>query len=66
MVAVLHDINQAAAIADTMVFMKDGALAASGPPGQVVNAATIRDVFGVTARVVEDPVDGTPFCLARP
>ncbi|WP_018964154.1 hypothetical protein [Ancylobacter sp. FA202] len=46
--------------------MKDGILAASGPPRQVVNAATIRDVFGVAAGVINDPVDGTPFCLATP
>lgn len=56
----------AAAIADAMVFLKDGVLAAAGPPREVLTTATIKDVFGVTARVVEDPTDGTPFCFTRP
>lgn len=56
----------AAAIADAMVFLKDGVLVAAGPPRQVLTTATIKDVFGVTARVVEDPTDGTPFCFTWP
>lgn len=55
-----------AAIADAMVFLKDGVVAAAGPPRQVLTTATIKDVFGVAARVVEDPTDGTPFCFTRP
>lgn len=56
----------AAGIADAMVFLKDGVLAAAGPPREVLTAATIKDVFGIIARVVEDPTDGTPFCFIRP
>jgi iron complex transport system ATP-binding protein len=62
-VMVLHDINQACRYADQLVAVRDGRVHASGPPGEIVDAAFIRDVFALDARVVEDPVTGTPLCL---
>jgi iron complex transport system ATP-binding protein len=62
-VMVLHDINQACRYADQLVAMCGGRVHAAGPPGDIVDAAFIRDVFGLEARVVEDPVTGTPLCL---
>lgn len=62
-VMVLHDINQACRYADQLVAVRDGRVHAAGPPGEIVDAAFIHDVFGLEARVVEDPVTGTPLCL---
>ena len=50
-VMVLHDMYHAARYADEIVVVKDGAVVASGPPREVISAAMLREVFGVTAEV---------------
>ena len=62
-VAVLHDLNQAARYADHMVFLKAGEIAAAGEPDRVVTAQLVEQVFGVAASIVPDPVTGTPMCI---
>ena len=62
-VMVLHDLNQACRYADHIVAMRDGRIHAAGAPGDVVDAALVRDVFALEARVIDDPVTGTPLCL---
>ena len=62
-VMVLHDINQACRYADQLVAVRDGRVHAAGPPAEIVDDAFIHDVFGLQARVVEDPVTATPLCL---
>jgi iron complex transport system ATP-binding protein len=62
-VMVLHDINQACRYADQLVAVREGRVHAAGPPGEIVDATFIHDVFGLEAQVVEDPVTGTPLCL---
>ncbi|MBK4217877.1 ABC transporter ATP-binding protein [Paracoccus caeni] len=52
-VMVLHDLNHAAAYADRIVAIKDGAVCADGPPHQVVVPALIQNLFGVAAQVVD-------------
>ncbi|HEV2510786.1 ABC transporter ATP-binding protein [Bosea sp. (in: a-proteobacteria)] len=64
-VAVLHDLNQAARYADHMVFLKAGKIAATGEPGQVITAQVVEQVFGVATSIVPDPVTGTPMCIPR-
>lgn len=58
-VAVLHDLNQAAAFATRVVVMKAGAVVADGAPGEVLVPEVIEDVFGVRVRLLRDPVAGT-------
>jgi iron complex transport system ATP-binding protein len=65
-VAVLHDLNMACRYAHEIVAMRDGAVVAQGPPAAVVDAALVQEVFGVRARVVEDPTTGTPLVLPEP
>jgi len=62
-VAVLHDINQAARYADQMVLLRDGSVFARGRPKDVVNVASIRSVFGVETTIIADPVTDTPLCI---
>jgi iron complex transport system ATP-binding protein len=62
-VMVLHDLNQACRYADQLVALCDGRVHAAGPPGDVVDAAFVREVFGLEAEVVADPVTGTPLCV---
>ncbi|WP_261164182.1 ABC transporter ATP-binding protein [Microbacterium sp. Marseille-Q6965] len=62
---VLHDINLAARYADHLFAMRGGRLVASGAPSEVVTAELVRDVFGLDAHVIPDPVSGTPLILPR-
>ncbi|WTL28866.1 ABC transporter ATP-binding protein [Streptomyces sp. NBC_01498] len=62
-VMVLHDLNQAARYADHLVAMKEGRIVAEGPPGEVVTAELVREVFGLASVVVPDPVTGSPLVV---
>ena len=62
-VMVLHDLNLAARYADVVVAMRDGRIVAQGSPSEVLTEAMLLDVFGLDARVVEDPVSGTPLVV---
>ncbi|MDX3098816.1 ABC transporter ATP-binding protein [Streptomyces sp. ME02-6991-2B] len=63
LVAVLHDLNQAARYATHLIVMCDGAVAAAGPPGEIVTAALVEEVFRLPCRVIEDPETGTPLVV---
>ncbi|SDY94791.1 iron complex transport system ATP-binding protein [Micromonospora pattaloongensis] len=65
-VAVLHDLNQAARYADHVVAMRDGAVVAAGPPGDILTADLVREVFGLDCVVVPCPVTGAPLVVPGP
>jgi iron complex transport system ATP-binding protein len=62
-VAVLHDLNQAARYADHLIAMRSGAVVAAGPPRQILTADLVRDVFGLGCVVVPCPVTGAPLVV---
>ncbi|MBN2471608.1 MAG: ABC transporter ATP-binding protein [Anaerolineae bacterium] len=62
-VMVLHDLNQAARYADTVIALRDGQIVAQGTPQQVITPENVWQVFGLKAQVVPDPVTGTPLCV---
>ncbi|SFK41498.1 ABC transporter ATP-binding protein [Geodermatophilus ruber] len=62
-VVVLHDLNLAARYAQRLVAMKDGVLVASGTPAEVLTEELLADVFDLEARIVPDPVAGTPMVV---
>ena len=51
-VIVLHDINQAAQFADTVVTMKDGQVQAIGRPVDVITKKTMKDLYNVDVTVL--------------
>ncbi|WP_328328088.1 ABC transporter ATP-binding protein [Streptomyces sp. NBC_00455] len=63
-VAVLHDLNQAARYADHLVAMKGGRIVAEGHPTEIVTAELVREVFGLESVVIPDPVTGSPLVVA--
>ncbi len=62
-VVVLHDLNLAARYAQRLVAVRDGVLVASGTPHEVLTEQLLADVFDLEARVVPDPVAGTPMVV---
>lgn len=63
LVAVLHDLNQAARYATHLIAMRDGGIVAEGPPSRIVTAELVREVFGVRCQVIDDPETGTPLVV---
>jgi iron complex transport system ATP-binding protein len=57
-VCVLHDLTLAARFADHLVVVSEGRIAAAGAPGDVLTAARLDAVFGLSAEVLD--VDGAP------
>ncbi len=54
-IAVIHNLNLAAAYCDQLIFMKDGQIFRHGPTTETMTAETIAQVFDVQAKVVVDP-----------
>jgi len=53
--AVFHDVNQAACFCDVLLFFKQGRLVHCGPTAHVLTAQTLQSVFEVQARVFFEP-----------
>ncbi|MCB2185253.1 MAG: ABC transporter ATP-binding protein [Deltaproteobacteria bacterium] len=64
-VAVMHDLNLAAAFCDHLVFMKEGRVLSSGPTGEVLDGGTLAQVFGVAALVRWDEFAGSRVVVFR-
>ena len=62
-VMVLHDLNLAARYADRLVAMREGRIVAAGKPAEVITEELLEEVFGLAARVIPDPVAGTPLVV---
>ncbi len=62
-VAVLHDLGQAARDAEHMVAMRDGRIHSQGEPAEVITPTLLREVFGIEDRVIEDPETGSPLVV---
>jgi iron complex transport system ATP-binding protein len=62
-VAVLHDLNQAARYADHLIAMRAGAVVAAGPPREILTVDLVREVFGLDCVVVPCPVTGAPLVV---
>jgi iron complex transport system ATP-binding protein len=63
-IAVLHDLNLAAAFASRVVLLADGAVVRDGDVKAVITAELVANVFGPGLRVVAH--DGLPFVIPEP
>lgn len=64
-VAVLHDLNQAARYADHLIAMRDGRIVAEGTPAEVVTSARVEQIYGLPNVVIDDPITGGPLVVPR-
>lgn len=55
---VLHDLPQAAQVADTVVLLRRGSVHAAGTPFEVLTAENLGAVYDIGVEVTTDPVSG--------
>ncbi|MEU3729325.1 ABC transporter ATP-binding protein [Streptomyces sp. NPDC033538] len=55
---VLHDLDQASRVADTLVLMRSGRVHAAGAPADVLTAENIGEVYDIRVEVAVDPRTG--------
>ena len=60
---VLHDLNLACRYAHHLVALRDGVIVAEGRPAHIVTEDLVQQVFELDARVMADPVAGTPLVV---
>jgi iron complex transport system ATP-binding protein len=62
-VAILHDLNLAAAVADHLVLLAGGRVAATGSPREVLREEPLSAAYGCRVTPDRAPGDGRPFVL---
>jgi len=62
-IAVLHDLNLALQYADRMIFLKEGRIAAEGVTPGIVTPSLVREVFDITAHIMENPYSRVPVIV---
>lgn len=64
-VAVLHDLNQAARHADHPMVLDRGRIVAEGAPEAALTPGVLRATFGVEVTQLADPDSGRPLFIPR-
>ncbi|MEM8950124.1 MAG: heme ABC transporter ATP-binding protein [Pseudomonadota bacterium] len=64
--AVLHDLNLAASVADHVCLLKGGRLITSGRPEEVLTADMIEDVFAIRTAILDHPGQAIPLVVTLP
>ena len=64
--AVLHDVNLAAAYCDALVLLNHGSIAAQGTPADVLTPENLQAVYGARVWVRPHPISGRPLVLSLP
>lgn len=62
-VVVSHDVNLAARHCRRLVLLRQGAIAADGPPAAVLRPETLRSTYGVEVTILRDPDTGGPLVV---
>ncbi|MEO7079774.1 MAG: ABC transporter ATP-binding protein [Rhodococcus sp. (in: high G+C Gram-positive bacteria)] len=62
-IMVLHDLNLAIRYSDQIIVMSQGKIVEAGRPQDVISEKLLLDVFGLEARVIEDPVSDRPLIV---
>lgn len=60
---VLHDLNLSAKCADQIIVLDNGKCAGKGAPRQVLTEEMLKDVFSVSATIVDHPLNGKPMIV---
>jgi len=64
-IAVIHDLNAAASVADRLVILSAGSTAAIGAPSEVLEGDLLTDIYGYPITVMGHPYREGPLVLLR-
>jgi len=64
--AALHDLGLAATYADHVIVLRAGRVVAAGPTSSTLTPELIRDVYGVEASILTNPLTGRPVLAFSP
>ncbi len=64
--AVLHDVNLAAAFCDILVLLREGRVIAQGTPDEVLTPALLAEAYDADVWVRRHPATGRPLVLTLP
>ena len=64
-ISVLHDLNLAARFSDHLILLGPEGVVAQGIPDEVVTAENLSRAFALSARIMPDPVAGSPMVIPR-
>ncbi|MFW6119663.1 MAG: ABC transporter ATP-binding protein [Petrotogales bacterium] len=60
---VAHDVNEAIAFSQKLVFIKEGDVIAEGKPEDIVSEKLIRTVYGAKSAIIENPLTKKPYVI---
>jgi iron complex transport system ATP-binding protein len=62
-VAVTHDVNHAAVVADRIVALRRGSVAFCGPPSELMRPEVLQAIYGTSLLLVNHPATGLPMIV---
>lgn len=62
-IAVLHDLNLAAAYSDQIIMMHKGRVHSLGTPEEILVQDRVKEVYGIDVQVIKNPVSGKPHVI---
>ncbi len=63
--AVLHDLNLAAAFCDYLILMNQGKIHSLGPPEALLTKEIVKKIYGVEVDIIKAPGNGRPYLIPR-
>lgn len=63
--AVFHDVNNAALFSDKIIIMKDGTVKYSGTPAEVLTESIMGEIFEMDAYIIKHPIKKVPQILFK-
>lgn len=62
-IAVLHDLNLAAAYSDQIIMMHQGRIHSQGEPEKILDKEKVKEVYGIDVHIIKNPVSGKPHVI---
>jgi len=63
--AVFHDVNNAALFSDKIIVMKNGSVKYSGTPAEVLTESIMDEIFEMNAYIIKHPIQKVPQILFK-
>lgn len=62
-IAVLHDLNIAAAYSDNIILMHEGKIHSVGTPEEVLTCEAIQEIYGLKVHIINDTDNNRPYIV---